>query len=680
MRNWLRKLLLRWEASLRRKAPPTPTADHTGVIRALGEQLRDLTVLRDFDRRDYVERCHELMEASQMQGTGPWLSSGVRESLNTPRATTRESAGSLLGIREANAVAAQGAFGDLELALQNVEWRREVNLSWMEFSRWGIQQIILISRLYYIKNPIIRRLINVDAYYVFGRGVEISSVDESTNDAIKDFLKLNESELGQTALSEHQKRTNYDGNLFFIFFPDTQDEGAVPLRTIDATEIQDIVTNPEDTSEEWFYRRTWTERTFDSMQGTTATVGHEAWYPSIGYKAKVDAGRFDRLEAVNGYAVNWDTPILHRKYGSVGKWIFGCPVIYPALDWAKAARRYLEACATLAASHAQIALTISTKGGQQALAGVKQQLSTTVGPNTQVWDEHPTPVNASVFASGPGTTLQAFHSRGQGLDPSECKQFVAMAAICMDVPPTFLGDLDTATFATAQTLDRPTELAFMHKQEAWRELLVQIVLYALNVQLKAPGGRIRAALDDRKIDPRSVQFTEAPRMMTATGLSVYMTEAQRAKAGKQKLATDIEIKVTFPAIREGDIPALINATVEAMTLGNKGGQIVGIDEKEGVRKLFELNGTENGDELVEEMYPSTGPNKYDPNRTIEDAAAIEPPISSRPPFSQGGPQAPGGHPAPAPKVKTPVAGKEALTRLGWAADRIKELVEKKGKP
>ena len=39
--------------------------------------------------------------------------------------------------------------------------------------------------------------------------------------------------------------------------------------------------------------------------------------------------------------------------------------------------------------------------------------------------------------------------------------------------------------------------------------------------------------------------------------------------------SDIEVRVDFPAIREGDIPALVAATVQAMTLGNRGGQVVG---------------------------------------------------------------------------------------------------------
>jgi transketolase len=42
------------------------------------------------------------------------------------------------------------------------------------------------------------------------------------------------------------------------------------------------------------------------------------------------------------------------------------------------------------------------------------------------------------------------------------------------VPETFLADVSTGNLATATTLDRPTELVFMEKQEAWREDLTII--------------------------------------------------------------------------------------------------------------------------------------------------------------------------------------------------------------
>src|SRR5215472_8613148 len=46
---------------------------------------------------------------------------------------------------------------ELELALEDRGWIRETTLAMLEFSRYGVQQLIRISRLYALKNPIIKR-------------------------------------------------------------------------------------------------------------------------------------------------------------------------------------------------------------------------------------------------------------------------------------------------------------------------------------------------------------------------------------------------------------------------------------------------------------------------------------------------------------------------------------------
>ena len=160
-------------------------------------------------RREVAEFVGELREAALMGGSGPWQGPfTIAEAMNPANASK---------VKESFAQS-QGANGLFELELNNWEWRREINFGWLEFSRWGIQQIILLSRLYYIKNPIVRRLVNVCAIYVFGRGVEISSPDSDVNDAIKAFMDRNQKTLGQCALTDLERRKDYDGNLFFAFF------------------------------------------------------------------------------------------------------------------------------------------------------------------------------------------------------------------------------------------------------------------------------------------------------------------------------------------------------------------------------------------------------------------------------------------------------------------------------
>ena len=621
---------------------------------------------------DAQERIGELIEARRMAGTGPWQCSRTlaeqttglidcaMESLKQPRKAAeyfRESA-EFIDLRETMTPAsAQGAYGDIELALQNVEWRREINLSWLEFSRWGIQQIILICRLHYIKNPTIQRGINVSAQYVFGRGVEVSSPDPDANDVLKEFFERNRTVLGQIALTDLERRKYYDGNLFFAFFTDLLETGETTIRTIDATEIQEVITDPDDTDAPQYYHRIWTPRNFNVMNGQTSTASRDEWYPALGYDPPV------KPKMIGQKKVNWDVPVYHRKCGAIAKWHFGCPLVYAALDWARASRRFLEACATVKQALAQISMLLTTKGGQAALEGAKQQLSTTVGPQTNLWDMNPSAVNASIFGGGPGTTLQAFKTSGAGGDPEEVRRFELMVWRVFGLPETFGGDVKTGNLATAASLDRPTELNFLEKQEAWREDLTVIARRVLNMSVGAPKGVLREALRKRLgKEPGKVIVMEARRVSK-------QGETVRYEAAKPSNEA-VEVMVTFPSIREGDNPALITSVVEAMTLGNAQGEVVGIDEKAGVTKLYELAGIDNGEELAEQQYPEKGSNQYDPNRTKQDAIdaankqkAIDAPPAPVNPAPHVEPPGPG---SPRPKVA------ESLRRIMEAAKKIRD--------
>lgn len=677
------KLLARARQLLRSETPTISSALREGSAliderrRHAGEIaiLRDALAAKQYDEaaqlERYMEFAGEWIEARMMAGTGPGMDAA---------AMRREGAAALMrvkdhamGLRESQPISAQGAFGDIELALQNVEWRREINLSWLEFSRWGIQQIILISRLYYIKNPIIRAATNIAAVYVFGRGVEITTDDDEANDIIKDFLERNKVAFGQDALIKSERRKYYDGNLFWCFFADTQNTGKVNARLIDATEIQEIVNNPDDDSEPWFYRRVWVSKEFDPLNGQINNVGHEEWYPALGYAP--DA----KPALIGGKPVNWDKPVKHRKCGEVANWHMGCPIAYPALDWAKEARRILEACATVRRSLAQISMTLTTKGGQAALANAKNQLGTTVNaqPGNSLWDTNPTAVNASIFASGPGTSIEAFKTAGAGGNPDDVRQYKAMVAMVFGIPPTFIGELETANLATATTLDRPTELGFLEKQEAWIEDLTDIAKFVLEASASAPSGKLREAAAGADL-----RILETRRILRRDGTRVY--EATTKQRGK------INIRVNFPAIREGDLPLLVKAIAEAMTLDNKGGQVVGIDEKVGVRLLLDLLAGEfdipDVDEILDDMYPNKPSGKegdpnyepaYDPSRT---KVPLPPPIGKALPAPGGLPQNPGGQqpqvggpagPGPQDKPVTAVAT-EALGRLVEALKRHQE--------
>lgn len=606
----------RWLAALQRwltPAPPPP--DPQPIINALAQQLEAQRAREAIASTLFFERIGEMIEAVHMAGSGPWKASRrVMEQSNAliehavevfEASASGKSAG--VKMREDVNPMSVGAYGEIELMLQNVEWRRQINLSWMEFSRWGIQQIILISRLYYLKNPICRRLVDVGAAYVFARGVEVVTNDETANATWQDFLERNQQTYGNIALTAAERGKDTDGNLFWVFFPDTQDSGKVSVRMIDSTEIADIISNPEDSTTPWFYRREWDQLTYNLETGNQTLHHQVAFHPALNYEPT------DKVTKIGDYPVLWDRPVYHRKTGSVGNWKFGCPRAYPALDWMRESRKFLEACASVRQSLSQVAMTLTTKGGQQAIEGAKEQFSTTIGPSSSPFDQNPPAVRGATFASGPGSKLEAFKTSGAGFSPEDVRQYKLMCCMVFGVPETFLGDVSTGNLATATSLDRPTETAFLEKQEAWVEDLSAIATYVLKVSSGAPSGKLK---ESNQGVARTIAMCH--RKTLANGTRVWEAFAP-AESGR------IEVRVNFPAIREGDVPALVQATVQSMTLGLRTDVVVGIDEKAGIIKLYDLLGIENGVELAEQQYPSWNPDRTEIVKAQQQAQTAPPP-------------------------------------------------------
>ena len=226
-------------------------ADKDRTISMLSTALLQLEAKERSDLREAREQHSELEEAIHMGGTGPWRAPLTESGESISSAELRENALPYI---------AQGAYGDAELMLQNIEWKRETSLSWLEFTRWGIQQIILICRLRCLKDPMLLRGVNLSAQYTFGRDVDITSENQTANDILKDWRERNKKVLGHVALTDQHRAKFYDGNLFWVCFTDAKDTGKINLRTFDAVEIMDILCNPEDSSEPWYYKREWVQQ------------------------------------------------------------------------------------------------------------------------------------------------------------------------------------------------------------------------------------------------------------------------------------------------------------------------------------------------------------------------------------------------------------------------------------
>jgi hypothetical protein len=476
------------------------------------------------------------------------------------------------GAQPSDAAVFKERLWELELALEDRGWVREQALAALEFSRYGVGQLVRICRIYAIKNPLIKRGAEICALYVFGRGVEIRSEDDAANDTIQDFLARSSMEMGHVGLAQKEQAAQTDGNLYFGLAT----KGAqVDLHMIDALEILDVVTDPDDTSRDWYYRRQWNRGDFSPAGGQTYQL-MEAWYPSVAIAMNPPA---DRPKSIQGKPVNWDMPIHRVKLGCPAKWRWGIPPIYASIDWARAYKDFLEDWATVQRTLARFALMVETKGGPGAIAAYEALLSTTFGDSngTQI-ERNPPPVTASAHISGPDNKISAFKSAGAQVAPEQARRLMLMVAAAQGMPETFYGDASTGSLATAVSLDRPTELKFREIQQRWTDTITCLLSYVLWVAESSPGSKMR-------------------------------------EARNQKPDRDVQIIVKFPAVLEHDVSTMVKAWTDVATLGGRQGIAAGLVDRRTIAEgmLAEV-GYERADELLNLIYGKG----YDPNVDVED--------------------------------------------------------------
>ena len=463
----------------------------------------------------------------------------------------------------------------LELALENLDWRQLTWQSQYEFSREGLRIITELARLFYLKNPMLKRGIEVQRLYVWGQGWSVKAKDEAIQEVITNFLDdaKNQVELtGHTArmLKETELRT--DGNLFLVWFVNIN-TGRVRVRSIPMEEIQDIHCNPEDAKEPWYYRRSWNVQTM-LPTGGVQTETRQAYYPDWKYNPT------SRPSTIGNIPVMWDTPVFHIKTGGFSNWKFGVSEIYAACDWGRAYKEFLEDWASIVRAYRKFAFQLTTPGGKSGIAAAKTKLNTTVGGATgRGLDTNPPPIAGSTFISSPDVTLQPVRTAGATVSAEDGRRILLMVCAAVGLPETFFGDVSVGTLATANSLDRPTELAMRDRQTFWAHIFKQIFDFVLLWAVKAPSGPL-------------------------AGMGTLVTEVEAGQVeeridwGETKNHIDIE----FPPIINAGLKDQIGAIISSGTLDGK--SLAGtVDIVTLTRMLLVALGEDDVDEIMEKLFP-----------------------------------------------------------------------------
>lgn len=523
------------------------------------------------------------------------ISEGFRERIVAP---IREQ----LGIERNNNDLLAESVADLERQLHDPEWIRFTALAEQEFSLDGLKQLRSICTLFAIKNPLIKQGLALRSGYVWSQGVEITARANGRNSGEQDVQQVVDAFLndphnqraytGAEARDQLEHALGTEGEVFTVLFtrPLT---GAVQVRTISPNEVVEIIHNPEDSTEPWFYRRRWLQVSYDN-NGNLQTQPRELLYPCVDYRPRTRRRRLGDVE------IKWDAPILHTAVNRPRGWSRGIPDAYAAIDWARAYRIFLEDWATLVKSLSRFAWRLTAKGS--ARKQVRERLAAapprdpTTGKAQDAGATAVTPMDQ---------TLEAIPKSGATVDSESGRPLAAMVAAALGVPVTMLlGDPGTTgARATAETLNKPTELAMQQRRTVWETTLRRILEYVIVETVRAPQGALRGSLRrDAYYDRETVEL-----------------------AGNTTMVIDF----AWPPLEDTDPIQFVKAVVEAHGTGV-------VPPEEILRLLLTALGVKQVDELVEKLtdgadgefrYPGAAPlgqRAVDRSRTGGDPAAIGP--------------------------------------------------------
>lgn len=442
-----------------------------------------------------------------------------------------------------------------------------------ELSRETLRKINNLARAMWLKNPLIQRGVNVQSYYVFGQGIEVSGEDEEVDEVIQAFWNdaKNQSELTlHQALIQKDRSLTLFANIYFVLF--VGKGGRVLVRTIPEGEIEDIICNPEDAKDPWWYKRVYKQRGMDGELKAKTT-----YYKDWRYMGS------DKPTGSQAQGATFETaPVFHLKVGCLDDMKFGVSEVYAAIDWATAYKAFLEDWATIVRAYSRFAWHLTTKT-RQGVVTAKAKLETTIG-SASTRETNPPPVTGATFIGQPGVGMQPIRTAGATTSAEDGRRLLLMVASTMGLPESFFGDVSVGTLATAKSLDRPTELKFVSRQTLWNDALQALLHFVLvqAVKAKVLSGTVTEEEDGTP--------------------SIELTPPQIANAKGEMVDRDLTINIDFPPVLEHDVLASVDAIVKAATLG--GSALANtIDRESLTRMLLTVLGEKDIQAVMDILYP-----------------------------------------------------------------------------
>lgn len=463
------------------------------------------------------------------------------------------------------------SFADLEMAADNVGWDRLGRQLEEELSRRGLSDIARNCRVMAVASPLVKRGLQLRIGYVWGQGVSVSAradadAGQDVNAVIQAWWddESNQASLTSSQAQEELERAlGTDGQVCLACFVDPL-VGRVQIRSTPFDEIADVVNNPEDRDDPWFYLRQYTVTVLEAgYAGSTRrrTETRRVFHPALGFWPR------SRPKVIDGIPVQWDTPILHVPVNRLDGWTWGVPDSYASIPWARAYDEFLTDWARLVKSLSKFAWRLTGDRASKVRTAAARLAS--MVPAAQQLPGQGGDAGA-VAAMGPGGTLEAIPKSGATIDSESGRPLAAMVAAGLGVSvTTLLADPGTTgARAVAETLEDPTLHEMGMRRKLWSSVFQTLGAYVVLQAVKAPRGPLRGTVSqvgNRQVftlagDVEDTIVVEWPDMKELDPLK--LVEAIVAADSTDVVPPEQTLRLLLLALRVPDVDDILDAVTD----------------------------------------------------------------------------------------------------------------------
>lgn len=333
-------------------------------------------------------------------------------------------------------------------------------------------------------NPLLKRGSSLRTSYIFGRGVSFSEQPPRIMRLIKDMQ--NQEVLFSPEAQVINERSHFTDGQFFVL----GDIATKKFQRVPFNEITGVVTDPDDTENIRYYRRTWVRTVQEFNSQSVSSQQMNVWYPVDTYEP---AGGF--AQQIQGQPVNVSKRMFASRVNRRSGHIWGTPDAFPALPWAHAYNEYLKDGSRMLKALSMFAWQLKSK----SKAGLTNAAASIASSST----------TASTALLGSDMELSSLPRSNGSVDLTNGRPLGSMVASALEVSVVaLLSDPGTSgAYGTAQTLDVPTIKAMEARQSVW-------TLFYMRV-LKFMGSNI----DTLEINWPKIEVEGTQRLMTSLALA-----------------------------------------------------------------------------------------------------------------------------------------------------------------